>query len=266
MSEPGDRPPRVDPVDRASGADGERPPVVGLDEPPADRSAWANARDVFVAPSRTFRDVREDPRILPPLLFLVAAGALAMTFVMVVTGPPDAMERMLEDAGLPGGSFGTVAITFFAVVSVAITAPLVSALVASLLWAWSTLRDGVTTFAVAFAAILWSRLVGMLETAANGIAMHAVDRGLSGVTIGPSLVVPPDQVSGPLYGALMHLNVFSIWVAVLTAWAGIHAMGLERRDAWLFAVVLWTIGLVFAMLGATMGGMEPTPAPSGPSL
>lgn len=259
MSEPGDRPPIVEP-------DGERPPVVGPDEAPEGRSVWENARDVFVAPSRTFRDARARPRVLSPLLLLVGGGALAMVLVMVVTGPPDPMKRMLEEAGLPGGSFGTVAITFFAVVSVAITIPLLAGLVAGLLWAWSTLHDGVSRFGVALAAVLYARLVTPLETATNGFVAEALDRGVAGATLGPTLFVGPDGVPAPLYGALLHLNVFSIWVAILTALAGIHAMDLDRRDAWSFAIVLWAIGLGFGMLGAVVGGMEPPGAPTGPSL
>lgn len=254
MSGPGERPPVVE-----TGA--APPPIAGGGTP---RSVWEDARDLFVAPGATFRHVRREPRILPPLLLVVATTSLALVAVLAGMGPPDAMDRLLEASGLPGGSMMTVAMTFFSVVAVAIGVPIVGVLSGGLLWAWSTVRDGLSDFTVAFVAMLYVQLLEPIQALADALAARLLGRGIDTVTIGPTLFVPPDSVSPATYGALAHINLFSIWGVVLVGLAAVHAMGLSRRDAAIFAIALWGLGLALAAAAAAAGGMQPTGG--GPTL
>lgn len=257
MNAPGDRPPLVKPG-------GERPPVVESGTP---RSVWEDARDLFVAPARTFRHARRNPRILPPLLLVVATTALALVVVLAGLGPPDAMDRLLEASGLPGGSMMTVAMAFFSVAAVAIGVPVFAALTGGLLWAWSTVREGSSSFTVAFVAMLYVQLLEPIQAIADALAARWVGRDLDAVSIGPTLLVSPHAVSPAAYGALAYVNLFSIWTTVLMGVAAAHAMGLSRRDATVFAVALFALGLAFAVVAAVAGGLQAPSAPAaGPTL
>lgn len=253
MSAPDDRPPVVDPA-------GERPPVV---EP---RGTWANARDVFLAPARTFRDARARPAVAAPMILLIAASAVGLAIAMLGFAPAaEAMDRVLEASGVPGGGWSRVAVTATGVFAVALTVPVVALIVAGLLWAWSTLQDAESRFTVALAAVLWSRLVVPVETVVDAAVASAAGRALQGASIGPALLVDPTAVPAPLYAALAKLDVFSIWIVVLTTLAGVHALGLGRGKAAAFAVALWAVGVALAMASAAVGGAA-TPPPAAPSM
>lgn len=257
MSAPGDRPPLVEP-------DGERPPIV---EDGAPRSVWEDARDLFVAPGETFHHVRSNPEILPPLLLVVSTTALALVAVLAAVAPPDAMDRMLEASGLPGGSMMTVALAFFSVVVITIGVPLSACVTGGLLWAWSTVRDGLSSFTVAFVAMLYVQLLEPVQAIVDALAARLLGRGIDTVSVGPTLAVTPDSVSPAVYGALAYVNVFSIWAAVLIGLAAVHTMGLSRRDATIFAIGLWVLGLALSTAAAAAGGFQaPSPPSPGPTL
>lgn len=257
MNAPGDRPPLVEPAR-------DRPPVVESGTP---RSVWEDARDLFVAPAPTFQHARRRPRILPPLLLVVGATSLALVVVLAGLGPPDAMERLLEASGLPGGAMMTVAVAFFSVAAVAVGVPLSALVAGGLLWAWSTVRDGSSSFTVAFVAMLYVRLLEPIQALADALAARWVGRDLDAVSIGPTLWVPPGATSPAAYGALAYVNVFSIWATVLVGVAAVHAMGLSRRDATVFAVAIFALGLAFAVVAAVAGGLQaPSASAPGPTL
>ncbi|MBW3661262.1 MAG: hypothetical protein KY397_06470, partial [Gemmatimonadetes bacterium] len=210
------------------------------------------------------RDVRRDPRVAGPLVLLIAGSSLATAFALVWTGPPDAMGRVLEESGLPGGGGAVVAVVFLGVVAVAVLAPLSACLVAGLVWAWSTLRDGVSRYTVALVAILYVGLLSVVSTVAEAVATRATDRDVVGVTIGPALLVSPDEVSPYAYATLLHLDVFTLWWTALVALAAVHAMDLRPRDAVLLALALWLVGLGLVMTVPLVAGSgsAPTGLPS----
>ena len=226
--------------------------------PAAERSTAENLRDVILAPSATFEDVRERPRWLVPLL-VVAIGTLVASYFMMplyeemqrialtareMTDEQraQAMQQM-ERFKYVGLAFGPIMVA------------VISALVGLLLWAWAAISGArEPRYKVAFTAIVYTGVIGILQLIAQAIVVAlkgAEQVALEGgpPTFGLALFLERGDMPRILWGLLANVNFFAIWTAVVVAIAGIHAMRMGKGAAYAFAIVMWLVGGV--MLGFT---------------
>src|SRR5688500_5077445 len=131
--------------------------------PPPGRSVWENMRDVVLAPSATFEDVRARPRWLTPLLVIMALTVVTSFFMMdlymemqragVMEGDMQAEQReqalrTMENFKYVGLVAGPILVGVF------------SAIFALLFWGWAAISGArEPTYKVAFTALVYSGVI-----------------------------------------------------------------------------------------------------------
>lgn len=228
--------------------------------PSTGRSTWQNLRDVVLAPSATFADVRERPRWLVPLL-IIAGLTLVLSYfmlplytemqrigIMAREMPQEQREaafRQMEQFKYVGLAFGPIMVA------------VISALVGLLMWAWAAIsgaRD--PRYKVAFTAIVHTGVIGILQLIAQAIVVSvkgAEQVALEGgpPTFGLALFLERGEMPKILYGLLANVNFFSIWTLIVVAIAGVVAMKMSKGAAYGFSIVMWLIGGVILGLTGT---------------
>lgn len=224
-------------------------------EATGERSVLDNFRDVIFAPTATFQAVGRRPRVLVPLLVLMAATLIASYLLMPLWGELQEIQVM-QDADLSAEERETrlAGMETFKWIGLAI-APLGFALVlavtAALFWAWAAIAGGKNAdYKVAFASLVYASVVGVVQMYLQAAVVHI--KGVAQVAreggpplFGLSLFLDRDDFPALVWGQLANLNFFSIWYAVLIAIAGIHALRMSRGSAYTVAVVLFVIGGLF---------------------
>ena len=226
--------------------------------PAAERSTAENLRDVILAPSATFEDVRERPRWLIPLL-VVAIGTLVASYFMmplyeemqrIALTAREMTEEQRAQAMQQMERFKYVGLAFGPIM-----VAVISALVGLLLWAWAAISGArEPRYKVAFTAIVYTGVIGILQLIAQAIVVAlkgAEQVALEGgpPTFGLALFLERGDMPRILWGLLANVNFFAIWTAVVVAIAGIHAMRMGKGAAYAFAILMWLVGGV--MLGFT---------------
>ena len=223
--------------------------------PPTGRSVWDNMRDVVLAPSATFEDVRARPRWLVPLLVIMAA-TLVTSFVMLplytelqragimARGDMSAEQReqalqAMETFKYVGLAAGPILVAVF------------TALFALLFWGWAAISGArEPTYKVAFTAMIYTGVIQILQAVAQAIVVTVkgadqVAREGGPPTFGLALFMERGDMPAILWGLLANINFFSIWGAIVLAIAGVHALRMGKGAAWGFAIFLWLIGGLF---------------------
>lgn len=222
--------------------------------PPPGRSVWENMRDVVLAPSATFEDVRARPRWLVPLLVIMAATLIMSFFMMPLYSELQRAGIMAGDASPEQRERALQAVEKFKYVGLAIGPVVVaifSALFALLFWGWAAISGArEPTYKAAFTAMVYSGVIQILQGIAQAIVValkgaEQVAREGGPPTFGLALFMERGDMPKLLWGLLANINFFSIWGAIVLAIAGIHALRMSKGAAYGFAVFMWLITGLF---------------------
>lgn len=218
-----------------------------------DRSIWDNFRDVILEPSATFEDIGRRPKVLIPLLVMLAATIVVSYFLMPLYAEmqelqlqaremsPEQREqaqRMMENFKWIGLAFTPIIVMVIMVFS------------ALLFWAWGAISGGKNaSFKIAFSALVFSGIIYVLQSIAQAIVVAvkgAEQVALEGgaPTFGLALFIERGDMSRWLWGLVASVNFFSIWYAIVLAIAGIQALKMSKGSAYAFAVFMWLIGAI----------------------
>jgi hypothetical protein len=235
-------------------------PLTEAGPPPATgRSTWDNLRDVVLAPSDTFEDVRERPRWLIPLLVVMVATLIVSYFMMPLYSEMQRAGVMASDMTpeqREQALGGMEAFKWIGLAAGPIMVGIVSALIALLFWGWAAIsgaRD--PQYKVAFTAMVYANVIQILQAVAQAIVVAvkgAEQVALEGgpPTFGLALFLERGDMPRLLYGLLANVNFFSIWAAIVMAIAGVVAMRMSKGAAYGFAIVMWLIGgVILAFTG-----------------
>ena len=222
--------------------------------PPPGRSVWENMRDVVLAPSATFEDVRARPRWLTPLLVIMALTIVTSFFMMdlymemqragVMARDMTAEQReqalqAMENFRYVGLVFGPIMVAVF------------SAIFALLFWGWAAISGArEPTYKVAFTALIYTGVIQILQAIAQAIVVNLkgaeqVAREGGPPTFGLALFMERGDMPRLLWGLLANINFFAIWGAIVLAIAGVHALRMSKGAAWGFAIAMWLITGLF---------------------
>ena len=228
----------------------DRPSTTGS----AERSVWKNFTDAIFAPGETFQDVGRRPRIVVPLLALLAAVTIIAWFHMpvwselqalTIAGNPDLSPEQREAAiaGMQNFMWIGLAIT-------PIGFGVILALSALLFWGWAAISGaGNADYKVAYSSLIYASVVIVVQ-----MILQAVVIGIKGAEqvareggpplFGLSLFLDRDDFPRLVWGLLASLNFFSIWYTVLVVIAGVHALKMSRGSAIAVAVAMFLVGAV----------------------
>jgi hypothetical protein len=235
-------------------------PLSEAGPPPATgRSTWDNLRDVVLAPSDTFEDVRERPRWLIPLIVVMGATLIVSYFMMPLYSEmqragvlasemtPEQREQALR---------GMEAFKWIGLAAGPIMVGIVSALIALLFWGWAAISGAPDPqYKVGFTAMVYANVIQILQAVAQAIVVAvkgAEQVALEGgaPTFGLALFLERGDMPRLLYGLLANVNFFSIWAAIVMAIAGVVALRMSKGAAYGFAIVMWLIGgVILAFTG-----------------
>jgi len=218
------------------------------------RSVWQNLVDVIFAPGSTFDDVREHPRWLVPLLVITALTLVVSFLLMPLT--LEVQRIAMADRGMTPeqveGALGMVRI--FGVIGAPLAVVVFTALFALVFWGWAAISGAhQASYKVAFTAMIYTGVIQILQAVAQWIVVFVkgaeqVAREGGPPTFGLALFLERGDMPALLWGFLANVNFFSIWGAVVTAIAGIHAMRMSKGAAYAFAIVMWLITALFLVL------------------
>ncbi|HET7691604.1 MAG TPA: YIP1 family protein [Gemmatimonadota bacterium] len=221
---------------------------------PTGRSVWDNMRDVVLAPSATFEDVRARPRWLVPLLVIMAATLVTSFIMMPLYTELQRAGVMARDMPAEQREQALQAMETFKYVGL-IAGPLLvaifTAIFALLFWGWAAISGArEPTYKIAFTALIYTGVIQILQAVAQAIVValkgaEQVAREGGPPTFGLALFMERGDMPALLWGLLANINFFSIWGAVVVAIAGVHAMRMGKGGAWGFAILLWLIGGLF---------------------
>lgn len=222
--------------------------------PTSGRSTWENIRDVVLAPSATFEDVRARPRWLVPLLVIMAA-TLVTSFIMM----PLYME--LQRAGVMARDMpaeqreqalqAMESFKYVGLVAGPLMVAIFTAIFALLFWGWAAISGArEPTYKIGFTALIYTGVIQILQAVAQAIVValkgaEQVAREGGPPTFGVALFMERGDMPALLWGFLANINFFSIWGTIVLAIAGVHAMRMGKGAAWGFAIFLWLIGGLF---------------------
>jgi len=235
---------------------------------PAPLSQGARIINTFIAPSKTFTDLRRSASWWAPFLLMVVISTLFVYSVDQKIGFRKVTENQLQMSpkqsaqidNLPADqretqmrqrTIGTKYVSYFFPVLTLI----IWLIIASLLFATFKFAAGAdVSFKGAFAIVLFAALPGALRTV---LAMVSVLAGMSPdsfsfqnpVATNPGYFMnPADNVF--LYSVLSSLDIFLIWTLVLTA-IGFTCVSKVKRGTSFAIVFGWW--LVFTLGGAAIG-------------
>ncbi|HEY7472377.1 MAG TPA: YIP1 family protein [Gemmatimonadota bacterium] len=230
--------------------------------PSTGRSTWQNLRDVVLAPSATFADVRERPRWLVPLLIVAGLTLIVSYFMMPLYSEMQRIGMMARDMSPAQRDEALRQMERFKYVGLAfgpIMVTVISALVGLLLWGWAAISGArEPSYKVAFTSIVYTGVIGILQLIAQAIVVSvkgAEQVALEGgpPTFGLALFLDREGLPKIVYGLLANVNFFSIWTLIVVAIAGVVAMKMSKGAAYGFSIVVWLIGGVILGLTGTPG-------------
>jgi hypothetical protein len=238
-------------------------PLSEAGSPPATgRSTWDNLRDVVLAPSDTFEEVRERPRWLIPLLVVMVATLIVSYFMMPLYSEMQRAGVMASDMTpeqREQALGGMEAFKWIGLAAGPIMVGIISALVALLFWGWAAISGArEPQYKVAFTALVYANVIQILQAIAQAIVVAvkgAEQVALEGgpPTFGLALFLERGDMPRLLYGLLANVNFFSIWATIVMAIAGVVAMRMSKSAAYGFAIVMWLIGGVILAFTGTPG-------------
>ena len=228
-------------------------------------SAILDLLRVYFSPGEVFARVKEQPRILAPLLGLLALqvviGALSLPYARVAMRAQMAAQAGGQEVPAAAETIGTVMTVIGPPIFIAILL-LVGAFI---LWVAVSVLGGEARFSQLFSVSIYGFMPIVLLQLASIVVVAM--RGTEGVTsmqdLQPSLgldlfLAPIMELGAFLRAFLQAVNPFSIWQVILLALGVQVTQKVERGTAVTAAVIQWgvlaLIGALFAMMGAARGG------------
>lgn len=200
------------------------------------------------SPTEQFERIKERPKIW---------GALAIISVLFIIGSWLTTLGVSADLGLEGMDEELVAgieiITTIGIIIVGIFIPIFTVLISSFIyWVIAKITKYEVSFKQLFSMNTYILIVSALSLIVNGIVI-ALTKGnpeIMFTSLGSVLG------TGGVFGAVFDsIEVFSIWGVILAA-IGLHKVaGFSKGLAWTISIGLFVIGIIFAMVGAAIGGM-----------
>lgn len=230
-------------------------PAHGLARTEPAGSVLGTFRDVILAPGEAFEELGRRPRVLVPLLVLMAATLVASYLLAPLWGELQELQVMrnpdLSPEEREARLAGMEAFRWIGLAIAPVGFAVVLAVTAVLFWGWAAIAGARNAeYKVAFSSIVHASVVGVLQMFLQAAVVHL--KGVEQVAreggpplFGLSLFLDRDDFPALLWGQLANLNFFSIWYAVLIALAGVHALKMSRGSATTVAVVLFVIGGLF---------------------
>lgn len=202
---------------------------------------------MIMSPGEQFERIRERPLIwgalaIVTLLFIIAAYLQTLGIEI-----PGMEELSAEEAAL---------VRTFSNVGVVITAlftPVIIILISSAIYLLiAKIARSDVKFKQLFSMNTYITFIGAIGGILNGIlfAVFGGGEGTYFTSLG-SLI----EVGGAMQGLLDSLEIFSIWNVILTAIGLEKVARLSKGVAWTVSIVLFVIGVLFAMFGAAVSGM-----------
>lgn len=246
------------------------PPVSSApNSAPAPLSEGARIVNTFIAPSKTFTDLRRNASWWAPfLLMVVVSSALVYTAGQKIgfrkimenqmQAQPKAQERLdklpadQREAQLEAGAKFTAVISYaFPILTLLIWVIIATALFGTFKFA----AGADVPLKVAFAIVIYSALPLMVKTV---LALVSVLAGMSpdSFTFQNPVATNPGYFMGPadhvfLYSIATGIDIFMIWTLVLTA-IGFTCVSKVKRGTSFAIVFGWWA--VFTLMGAALAG------------
>lgn len=211
---------------------------------------------IIVQPVKTFQDICKDPRVLIPILALLAVEFLlsiwmlpqikeftAETMRQAGTVPADQMQTALKWAGI-SAVIGSVA------------GPLLIWLVqAALLALFNQFSLGAAKFKQLFAVAVYAWIPAFLGGVIKSILMGfmGVKKAMA-VSTSLTLLLPRSIDSGFWYVFLSKFDVFGLWSLILLVLGGSIAMQKDGKKLAFYIFGLWLIYITLTALLAAKSG------------
>ena len=240
---------------------------------PSGMNELSRLTGVFFEPGKTFADIAERPRWLVPMLLMIVAGVAFYYLYGQHVGWERFVRQQMETNArvqqqmerLPAErrdraiamqvKFTGIGYYFGTIVMVPLMYLISAAIVLGIA---SGLMSAGVKFKQVFAIVCYAGLPGVLKHALAIVVMFLKNPDefnlLNPLAFNPAAFMDPATPHKFLYTVAMSLDLFTIWVILLTA-VGLKAAAGKRLSfgGALFAVVLpWA---VLVLIGATIAGM-----------
>ena len=211
---------------------------------------------IIVEPVKTFQAIREDPRVLMPIVVVLAINLLLTIYFLpqikeiteealkqMPNMTPEQIKAALKWTGI-SAVIGSVA-----------APPLVWLIQAALLALFNQISLGAAKFkqlfAVAFFAWIPAFLGGLIKSVL--MAMMGVKQAMA-ISTSLALILPRSTNSGFWFVLLSKIDFFSIWSLILLVLGGSIAMQKDGKKLALYIFGLWLVYIVLTALLAAKSG------------
>lgn len=206
---------------------------------------------MITSPVQQFERIRERPLIWVAMLIVVILTAIG--------GLLSAMGAEMPDLkGVEGGTAaGVGAIMIVSTVLTSLVALLLGVLVISAIhMIIAKIALSAVSFKQLFSMNTYLGMITALGAVLNGIVAAIIGGGEPGfmfTSLG-SLLNEPGEL-GAIAGLWNSIEVFSIWSSIITAFGLQIVAGFSKKLAWTIVIVIFVIGIIFAMIGSAIPGM-----------
>ncbi|MRX71617.1 DUF1282 domain-containing protein [Bacillus lacus] len=206
---------------------------------------------MIFSPGEQFDRIRMKPIVLVPLLIVVILGTLIAFLVVSSTD----YSAVLTEQGLPAEGEEAAAFQLITqltgVIGGIIIVPLVILISAAIYFAVTKIAGSDVSFKQIFSLSIFLSFISTLGGVLNTLLAAALN-------LDPEVYLTSLQslvgAEGALGGILSGIEVFSIWVTVLSALGLQKVAGLSKTASWVIAIILFIGGLILAAAGGAFEG------------
>lgn len=213
---------------------------------------------VLFRPTEEFQKLRENPRILFPLIVLSVLYAVLLTVQSyVMFDSPyytELLNKQLE--GLPpGAEIDMSTMKTIGAISAAVTSivlyPIGLLLIAFFFWIFTALFQGDASFKQLFSLSVYLTPITLLALLVNVLTTFLF--GLNPMIPVTSLA-SLFSVEGTLQALLVPIEIFSIWMAVLVAMGMREVARISQTKAWIVGAIYFALSFIFTYVSQLLSG------------
>ncbi len=211
---------------------------------------------VIAEPMKTFQVIREDPRVLIPIIIVLAVNLLLTIWLLPQI--KEISEEALKQAQTMTPEQIKTALKWTSIASIigAVAAPpLIWLIQAALLALFNQFSIGAAKFkqlfAVAFFAWIPAFLGGLIKSVL--MAMMGVKQAMA-ISTSLALILPRGTNSGFWFVLLSKFDFFSIWSLILLVLGGSIAMQKDSKKLACYIFGLWLVYIILMALLAAKSG------------
>jgi hypothetical protein len=223
----------------------------------APRSIWAIIGDVFLAPTNAFDSFKLKPTIWVPLILIILLGAISgglpykqsaqAQIDMLSTSttlPAPVLEAMRTAAQNPSPITSTA--------GGAIVLPIITLIGALIAWFFGSFIFGKkAAYLHVWGVVLLADLIALVGGVLRSLLIVAKDSIY--VSLGPAALLPGKDFTSILYAILYYTDIFAIWSVIVAGFGYAAIFGISRGKGMTISVVLWALGILFAVGGQLIG-------------